>query len=183
MKKCRFCENKVIGRGMCRTHYQQHWKAGTLNLFDVDKAPLKERILQKIMVQEDGCWAWTGQLNWAGYPLVWKNGKAVKAHREMYRLAKGELPDDLVICHSCDNPACVNPDHLFAGTRYDNNNDAKRKNRNQHGESHWRAKLTYEDIQKILADTRSQSNIAKEYGVDPSHISRIKSGEVWAQGK
>lgn len=84
--------------------------------------------------------------------------------------------------HSCDNPPCVNPDHLSIGTKLDNNRDAISKGRNQHAEHHWNAKLTTEQTNAIRLDPRIGSVIAKEYGISQSAVSRIKTGKRRSKG-
>lgn len=179
---CTICGGKLVGRGLCRSHYQSMWKQGKLELFSLCKDPLKVRLMAKIRISESGCWEWTGQVRRDGYGLIWKDGKAVRAHREMYRLSHPEMLDDAVICHKCDNRGCVNPDHLFAGTRDDNNKDAMKKGRTASGPRSGLSKLTTEQARAIKEDPRSQTTIAKEYGICQSHVSRIKSGELRAKG-
>jgi hypothetical protein len=77
---------------------------------------------------DDGCWVWTGSRLQSGYGTFDKG----RAHRFSYALANGPIPDGLHICHRCDNPPCVRPDHLFAGTRVDNMQDAIAKGRARH---------------------------------------------------
>ena len=91
-----------------------------------------ERFNQKIN-KTNTCWLWTGAQNSKGYGAMSYNGKVINAHRLSYLLHKGEIPDKLIVCHTCDTPRCVNPDHLWLGTHTDNNHDMIKKNR--HGKN------------------------------------------------
>ena len=87
-----------------------------------------ERFNQKVK-KTGTCWLWTGALNSKGYGSMSYNGKGTSAHRLSYILHKGEIPDGLIICHTCDTPKCVNPDHLWAGTPSENMKDMFAKDR------------------------------------------------------
>lgn len=182
MTKCRLCDQTVIGRGLCRKHYYQFRNSGGLDAFDKKHKPIKDRLREKFDVSENGCWLWNGHKNQAGYPMIWLNGKAVRAHREMYKLFKNDLTDDLVLCHTCDTPSCVNPAHLFTGTRLENNRDAVEKKRNAFGMKNGHTRLTVLQISEIFADTRAQSEIAATYGINQSHVSRIKNAKTRSKG-
>jgi hypothetical protein len=181
---CQICGRPICARGLCRNHYVQAWKRGDIRKHETkDRGTISERLMAKVDNKApSGCWEWTGQTNYYGYGLIWHNGKAVKAHRVAYKLYCGPLRAEQVVCHTCDNPKCVNPKHLFRGTRLENNRDCAAKGRRPSGASHWNAKLTQEDVAQIRASTESQSVLAQRYGVSPSHISGIKTGRrsTWA---
>jgi hypothetical protein len=88
----------------------------------------RARFIQRV-TKTDGCWLWTGATTKFGYGRLSHNGKMISAHRLSFLLAGNELPTELCVLHKCDNPACVRPDHLFSGTKADNNEDTKRKGR------------------------------------------------------
>ena len=76
-----------------------------------------------------GCWVWQRAKSGGGYGHIWVNGRVVPAHRHFYEQKHGPIPDGLDACHSCDNPGCCNPDHVFPGTRSENVLDSVRKGR------------------------------------------------------
>ena len=90
---------------------------------------LLEFVNKRIKKAPNGCWEWTGSVNDKGYGLIYVEGKSKRAHRITYQLFKSEIPKGLFICHHCDNPGCVNPEHLFVGTQKDNMQDCIRKGR------------------------------------------------------
>jgi hypothetical protein len=89
----------------------------------------------------------------------------------------------MFVCHKCDNPACVNPDHLFLGTHVDNMRDMTSKGRahkaGPKGEAHGRAKLTRDDVLAIRTDMRSDRTVAKEYGISLGNVNKIKNLQIW----
>lgn len=98
------------------------------------------------------CWLWIGAKQYSGYGRFWNGKKLTGAHQYSYRLYKGEIKEGLVVMHKCDNPSCVNPDHLNLGTTKDNLQDMYRKKRNRKlqtytaGSNHHGAKLTKEQV-------------------------------------
>lgn len=99
-------------------------------------APLPERFWSKVIKSPDpaGCWLWLGARLRQGYGVITIAGKLRKSHRVAWELTYGPIPDDLLVCHHCDTPACVRPDHLFLGTNADNTADRDRKGRTARGD-------------------------------------------------
>jgi hypothetical protein len=87
-----------------------------------------KRFLSKVS-KSDGCWEWTASKQTYGYGKMWFNGRLECAHRISFILFKGEIPKGIFVCHVCDNPPCVNPEHLFLGTVGDNIRDMVKKGR------------------------------------------------------
>lgn len=129
------------------------------------------------------CWLWKGATTAAGYGHLPENGKLIYAHRFSFRLHFGILSDDMLVCHRCDVPACVNPEHLFPGTDQDNRTDSAMKNRTIYGERVWSAILTEKKVREIIqmyrVDGVKQSVIASKFGVTPSAVSSIFIGRTW----
>ncbi len=123
----------------------------------------------------DGCWEWTGGRLPKGYGNIWDGEKLSRAHRVSYELFRGAIPQGMQVLHSCDNPPCTNPGHLFLGTNADNLADRVAKGRSASGERHGNAKLTTAQVLAIRADQRHFRTIAKEYGIFPNYVHQIKS--------
>ena len=150
---------------------------------------VQERFESKFS-KTDGCWEWTGCKDRCGYGQIKIAGRMHSAHRTAYQLYVGIIPDGLCVCHQCDNPSCVRPDHLFLGTNADNMQDCITKGRfkylvrNQAGESNKSAKLTIAQVQTIRAMYKqgvSQRKLAREFGVAQSNISMIVCYQTWRE--
>lgn len=133
----------------------------------------------------NGCWLWTGTLRPDGYGVIGRGGRGQgleRANRLSYMIHFGQIPDGMFVCHKCDNPTCVNPEHLFLGSPGDNCHDMVKKKRNAHGETSY-AKLTTEQVVEIRRIYSlggiSQIKIADRYGISRSHVSLIVRGERW----
>ena len=136
--------------------------------------------------QPNGCWLWRGAKP-GKYGHTTVRGKTIDAHRLSYTIMVGPIPNGLMVLHTCDVPACVNPAHLFLGTGSDNMKDAVQKGRLKPpreriiGEGNGRAKLTYADAETIRANDGnvSRREQARRYKVSPTIIRRIVRGELW----
>jgi hypothetical protein len=130
----------------------------------------------------DGCWEWTGPKKKFGYGQIWWHGKVCAPHRLVFEAKNGPIPEGMVVCHACDNPACVRPSHLWLGTQADNVRDATTKGRmgtKRRGLDHPRGKLSNEDvgvIQAHIANGGRQIDMVHRFNVSASLVSSIVSG-------
>lgn len=129
------------------------------------------------------CKIWTGKTDNFGYGKYTEQGtrKTKLAHRVAWEEANGPIPDGMCVLHECDNPPCVNDEHLFLGTREDNNKDRTVKGRSAKRQGHLNpnVKLTADTVRKIRRDSRSGKDTAKAYGISTSHVSEIRNGISW----
>lgn len=140
--------------------------------------PLKPRFESKFRVTP-GCWNWTASVGNSGYGKIKVGEHYASAHRVAHELYVGPVPEGMNVLHRCDNRLCVNPDHLFIGTRVENMADMVAKCRSTQGEKHPRARLTEDQVRQIIFDARSHAEIARCFGVGRTQVSRIKSGQRW----
>lgn len=135
-----------------------------------------------------GCWEWRRAHNGDGYGTLTVNGKRAYAHRLAFELSGGIIADGLDVLHECDNPSCINPEHLTAGTRSKNMADCHARGRSRipsprmKGETNGSAKLTSEavaSIRQALARGEVQRIIADRHGVSQTLVSAIKRGRLW----
>lgn len=130
----------------------------------------------------DECWLWLASKLPSGYGFFGWRGRVRLAHRVAWELDTGQEPPPwLCVCHRCDNPACVNPAHLFLGTKADNaaDRDAKGRQARQRGETNGKAKLTEAQVLAIRAAPGLLREIASDFGVTQQVISQIKRREIW----
>ena len=128
-----------------------------------------------------GCWLYLGMLDAEGYGFIRKGiGKSEQAHRESWRRYKGVIPEGIKVLHKCDNPCCINPDHLFLGTQLENIKDRDQKGRVAKGKIHYKATVLTEELVKwILNSDLSNSELSKLCGVSRKYIGGVRRREVW----
>ena len=169
MKPCvaESCPDNAVARNMCDKHWKR-WRIGK----DINKKSRfdktsKERFFEKVnMNTSNGCWLWTGGTRGRGtlqYGSAWHQGKNVGAHRLSWIFCNGFLPSHLglnkaEVCHKCDTPLCVNPDHLFIGTRSDNMQDKIKKGRcGQKSKTHCPSGHKYSESNTYVSKSGSRS--------------------------
>ena len=144
-----------------------------------------------IKTKSDDCWEWTAYKNKKGYGQLGLGSRGegtILAHRASYLIHNKSLCTNLMVLHKCDNPSCVNPEHLYQGTASDNTKDMIKRNRSvfggynpASGEKNSNSKLTGNQIKNIRKEIRHMScrQLGKKYGVAHSTIARIIRGETW----
>jgi hypothetical protein len=146
------------------------------------------RFIEKVN-KTDTCWLWTGAKYRRGYghfgrwiDNVWR---MYKTHRYAYEYFKGPIPDGLLVLHKCDNPACVNPEHLFVGTYKENTQDMLQKGRFGYPRNPEHNHLDFEFAQWVRAyaevRTMKQKDIAKIFNISTAQTSRILNNKIWRE--
>lgn len=146
--------------------------------------PGMEAIAAKVLswsgrIVDGHCWIWEGSKSTKGYGRMWWMGKLHAAHRMAYEAWHGPIPEGLHVLHSCDNPSCVNPEHLWVGTNQQNVEDKCFKNRIPRGEARANSKLTEQAVREIRSSSEGKKALAKRYGVCPTVILEVKRGIRW----
>lgn len=146
------------------------------------RTSLLERIKARSVKRGD-CIEWTGYTNYLGYGKLTFHNQLLSAHRAAFIANGGVIPDGMFVCHKCDNRKCVNPEHLFVGTRQDNIKDMVNKGRNKRGDTkgskHWNASLTEDDVRTIRSSNESNVELAKRYGTSNKNISAVRHRHIW----
>lgn len=147
----------------------------------VEKRGQMRRFWEKTIHLPNGCIEWTACKNGWGYGVFVASSKRkyVLAHRFAWELAGKEIPTGKILMHTCDNPACVNVDHLVMGTQADNIADKVMKNRQAKGMRHGNAKLTELQVRGIREAIGTQRDIAKRFNISQATVHMIKSGKYW----
>jgi hypothetical protein len=155
------------------------------------KDSLVWRFWIKFKRPKDGCWEWLASKDECGYGMIKRGGygraghSVMRAHILSWVLYNGPIPSGLCVLHKCDNPKCVNPEHLFLGTKADNNHDRDKKGRHIafHGVEHPMHKLTNIDVKNIRKSYSKQKRngvtIAKQYNINSSTLYGIVNYKIW----
>lgn len=177
------CQKTHYGRGWCRFHYQRAYLSGNLEAQPRTLAKPTDSLDARLRnigwtVTESGCWEWNGAKDNHGYGQMAVNRRRPwKAYRIAYEAWVKVPADNVDICHSCDNPACINPAHLFEGTRQVNVDDMIAKKRHANGERRPNHKVKDEQVSLIRAEYAaggvSQKYLGVKYGISQAQVSNI----------
>lgn len=181
------CEKPIFTKlsGLCSMHYTRLRVHGDPNIAPrtpKDK-PLSKRIEDTgwAVDENTGCWNWLGNTDWCGYPIIKFRNREIRVHRWSLEQKLGRpIPPKHMACHTCDNPTCMNPDHLFLGTQEDNMRDMKEKGRGRRGGS----ALSEEKVRQIRRMYRSggytQAKIESIFGLSGGTVCKVMAGKIWA---
>ncbi|PWJ22819.1 HNH endonuclease [Branchiibius hedensis] len=184
------CERPTIARGLCTKHYDRARNVGDIEFGPRTRgrAGLTHAEIFAVTpkcVTSTGCIEWDGHRSQYQYGIIQSKSFGNRgAHRVAMDMALGErVPDELHVCHRCDNPPCVNPEHLFLGDDLVNVADMIDKGRHAHGERGGGSKLREDQVVEIInryaAGGIGRPALAREYGVSPACIQKITEGKMW----
>jgi HNH endonuclease len=147
-------------------------------------------LLLRIIIDSKGCWIWQGAKTEGGYGHLYVDGYTQLAHRVMWTVVVGSIPDGMLICHTCDNPPCINPEHLFMGTVSANSRDMVQKGRgrgaSRPGEKNPNHKISNDTVLRIrqmFQEGMKPQKIADLLGLNNDHVSSITRGDRWSYDK
>lgn len=141
--------------------------------------PAIDRVLRRVVKNADGCWLWQGSVTAYGHGQIGvrkPKKRLVMTHRLTFEHFCGPIPEGLCVCHLCDVPNCINPDHLFLGTKAENSADMVTKGRARSGLGLPHTRIPDEDVTIIRSSPFTDSHLALRYGVTPNHIYSIRNG-------
>jgi len=170
------CGRRVARRDLCGTHAHQFYAGKPLVPIKTAQVPSPDLFWSRVK-KGDGCWEWSGP-RFKRYGRFLRN---VPAHRYSWEITNGPIPDGMYVCHRCDNPPCVRPDHLFVGASSDNAMDRERKgrSRNRSGTHCNFSRLTEADVAAIRLSDGKYADLAARFSVSTATVSRIRRGLIW----
>ncbi len=180
------CIKKLKSRGYCTSHYPKFLREGKLSI--LHKKTLLDKFWEKVdMKTKNECWLWMGAIS-ANYGqfkgMIGGKIKQTSAQRFSWELTNGVIPINMHVLHHCDNPICVNPQHLFLGTVLDNMRDKINKGRMimPKGDNHYNSKLSYskvKEIRQLAIKGEHHKKIASQFHVARTTITAVVNNRTW----
>ena len=182
------CSNKYYAKGYCEQHYQRVKQYGDPIGGIKNHAAPEERFWRFVNKNTNNqCWEWIGKKtgNYGGFSIGAKKLGSVLAHRFSWTMHNNkEIPKGMVIMHLCDNPLCVNPDHLSVGTYMENTHDMLKKGRHTYiahtGEKNGKSVLNEKIVREIRQSDMNHAELGRFYNVSTSCIRGVRSGRTWS---
>lgn len=189
--ECKYdgCIQIAKSRGLCQKHYQRLRKYGNSDPKKKSHEPLDVRFWFFVDKKEvDNCWLWTGNIQTNGYgrfSIGSKEDGSEGAHRVSWKLAnKKDIPKGWHVMHKCDNPSCVNPNHLTIGTPKENTHDMIQKGRKKIvaplGNDNGKALLNADKVLLIRSSNLSHAELARQLKVSPNCVRGVRTGRTWS---
>ena len=186
------CVKKVHAMGLCKSHDRRLKLYGdplAVRQLQYHGLTTAERFLQRVE-KTDGCWLWTGSIkNKTGHGQFRMDDKPMVASRAAWIIFRGEITKDkstygtMFVCHTCDNPQCVNPAHLFLGTNQDNVTDKMEKGRHRYGislgESHGNSKLDEAKVRYIRESGLGSTELARQFNLSQATVWAVLHKRTW----
>lgn len=181
------CQKDARCNGVCEMHYKRFQKYGNYDGGSATHAPPHERVWRFVEKRgPDECWPWKGAKTQYGYGQFKITNRPVKygvAHRFIFECINGDVGDNRVVRHTCDNPPCCNPNHLLKGTQADNMADMVARSRHVRkvhgGTKNPNSILSEDDVRAIRASKDSHQHVADSYGVSKGAVAAIRSRRTW----
>jgi hypothetical protein len=180
------CEKRAKCQGLCDMHYTRLRRHGDPTVIvNADRTLGISARLERYgwTITDSGCWEFNGPLRHGYGQISIPNNKTEIASRAAYMAWVGEIEDGLFVCHRCDNPACINPSHLFLGTHEENVADCVSKKRHQYGTRQWMAKLTDDEaraVRDMYATGRyTQRQVGSVFGIGQTTVSAVVRRAHW----
>lgn len=179
------CTSPLYAKSMCERHYARVRRNGSpyVNKRTERRDPVEWLWSNYMPVPECGCWLWEGATSPEGYGYMKVGPERVSTHRMSYELVVGLLSGTDCVLHRCDTPSCINPRHLFVGTRTDNNADKMRKGRHVYGADSPFAKLTDDAVRAARESDESLTALAAQNGVSHETMRKAVLGHTWRHVK
>lgn len=175
------CGGKHQSLGFCTKHYLRYWSGKDPLVDPRPEIPAEKRFHEKYEISENGCWLWNSRDSRSRACSFWFRKVRMTAYRASYLMHKGEIPKGMVVRHKCDDPACVNPEHLELGTQIDNCADKVLRGRcnAKAGSAHSNTSLTEKDVLDMRASSESRKALAIRYGLHYMTVTDIIKRRTW----